>query len=91
MFLIVTQNSQENTCARVTEKIKHRLRPAALLNRRFRHRCFPVNFVKFSRTPFLQNTSGCLPIDTRCRFKSKDISALKGPSVSTELTVANEF
>ena len=22
------------------------------------HRCFPVNFVKFLRTPFLQNTSG---------------------------------
>ena len=24
------------------------------------HRCFPVNFVKFQRTPFLQNTSGRL-------------------------------
>ena len=23
-----------------------------------RHRCFSVNFAKFSRTPFLQNTSG---------------------------------
>ena len=24
------------------------------------HRCFPVNFVKYLRTPFLQNTScGC--------------------------------
>ena len=22
-----------------------------------RHKCFPVNFVKFLRTPFLQNTS----------------------------------
>ena len=22
------------------------------------HRCFPVNFAKFVRTPFLQNTSG---------------------------------
>ena len=27
---------------------------------RLRHRCFPVNFVKFLRTPFLQNTSGQL-------------------------------
>ena len=26
----------------------------------FWHRCFPVNFVKFLRTPFLQNTSGRL-------------------------------
>ena len=31
------------------------LRPA-----RLSHRCFPVNFVKFLRTPFLQNTSGRL-------------------------------
>ena len=23
----------------------------------FRHRCFPLNFVKFLKTPFLQNTS----------------------------------
>ena len=29
------------------------LRPAALLKKRLRHRCFPVNLVKFVRTPFL--------------------------------------
>ena len=28
------------------------LRPATLLKRRLWHRCFPVNFVKFRRTPF---------------------------------------
>ena len=33
------------------------LRPATLLKQRLRHRCFPMNFVKFLRTPFLQNTS----------------------------------
>ena len=27
-------------------------RPATLLKKRLRHRCFPVNFVKFLRTPF---------------------------------------
>ena len=27
-------------------------RPATLLKERLRHRCFPVNFVKFLRTPF---------------------------------------
>ena len=32
--------------------------PATLLNRRLWHRCFLVNFAKFLRTPFLQNTSG---------------------------------
>ena len=34
------------------------LRPATLLKKRLRHRCFPVNFVRFLRTHFLQNTSG---------------------------------
>ena len=33
------------------------LRPANLLKKRFWHSCFPVNFAKFLRTPFLQNTS----------------------------------
>ena len=28
-----------------------------LLKKRLWHRCFPVNFAKFLRTPFLQNTS----------------------------------
>ena len=37
------------------ERIK---RPAALLKKRLWHRCFPVNFAKFLRTPVSQNTSG---------------------------------
>ena len=36
------------------------LRPATLLKKRLWHRYFPVNFAKFLRTPFLQNTSGRL-------------------------------
>ena len=36
------------------------LRPATLLKKRLWHRCFPVNFVKFLRASFLQNTSGRL-------------------------------
>ena len=36
------------------------LRPAALLKKRLLHRCFPVNFAKYLRTPFLQNTFGRL-------------------------------
>ena len=36
------------------------LKPATLLKKRLCHRCFPVNFMKFLRTPFLQNTSGLL-------------------------------
>ena len=33
------------------------LRPASLSKKTLWHRCFPLNFVKFLRTPFLQNTS----------------------------------
>ena len=32
--------------------------PGTLLKERLWHRYFPVNFAKFLRTPFLQNTSG---------------------------------
>ena len=34
------------------------LRPATLLKKSLWHRCFPVNFAKFIRTSFLQNTLG---------------------------------
>ena len=33
-------------------------RPATLLKKRLWHRCFPMNFAKFLRTPFLWSTSG---------------------------------
>ena len=36
------------------------LRPATLSKKRPWHRCFPVNFAKFLRTSFLQNTFGRL-------------------------------
>ena len=36
------------------------LRPVTLLKKRLWHRCFPMNFTKFSRTLFLQNTFGRL-------------------------------
>ena len=36
------------------------LRPATLLKKRLWHRRFPVNFAKFLRISFLQNTSGRL-------------------------------
>ena len=39
--------SQENTCARVSFLIKLQISDLRLW-----HRCFPVNFVKFLRTPF---------------------------------------
>ena len=45
------------------------LRPATLLKKRHWHRCFPVNFAKFPRTPFLQNTSGRLLFSSAYRYK----------------------
>ena len=36
------------------------LSPATLFKKRLWHRCFPINFSKFLRTPFLQNISGRL-------------------------------
>ena len=57
VFLEISQNSQEITCARVSFLIKLS-QPATLLKKRLSHRCFPVNFAKFLRTLFLQNTSG---------------------------------
>ena len=50
------------------------LRPPILLKKRLWHRCFSVNFVKYLRTPFLQNTSGRLLlilIKTICKVQNE--------------------
>ena len=53
VFLQISQNSLEDTFARVSFLIKlQTFRPAILLKRRLWQSCFPVNFVKFLRTPF---------------------------------------
>ena len=54
VFLEISQNSQENTCAGASFSIKFN----KFLKKRLWRRCFPVNFVKFLRTSFLHNTSG---------------------------------
>ena len=54
VFLEISENSQENTCVRVSFLIKLQAAPATLLKKRLWHRCFPVNFAKFPRTPFLK-------------------------------------
>ena len=52
------------------------LRAAILLKMRLWHRCFPVNFVRFLRTLYLQNTSGRLLLQgvKNRLFKSNSIS-----------------
>ena len=54
VFLEILQNSNESTCARVSffnEAAGQR--PPTLFKKRLWHRCFPVNFTKFLRTPFV--------------------------------------
>ena len=41
--------------------------PATLLKKRPWDRCFPAHFAKFSRTPFLHNTSGRLLLDLKIK------------------------
>ena len=54
VFLEISQNVQENNCATVSfwNKVVG-LRAATLFKKGLRHRCFPVNFVKFLKTHFL--------------------------------------
>ena len=52
LLVEISQNSQENTCARVSFLIKLQAWLATLFKKRLWHRCFPVNFVKFLRTTF---------------------------------------
>ena len=56
IFLEISQKSQENTCVRVFFKNKvSGLRPATVFKKILWHKCFPVNFVKFSRKPFFSD------------------------------------
>ena len=48
---------KEGALRNFTKFTGKRLRPATLLKKRLWYGCFPVNFAKFLRTPFLQNTS----------------------------------
>ena len=54
VFLEISQNSQENTCAGdyFFNKVAG-LRLATLLKKRLWHKCFLMNFAKFLRTPFV--------------------------------------
>ena len=71
MKKVFLENSQENTCVRVSfNKVagqrfvtlllkKRRQRSATLLKKRLQHRCYPANFAKFfTEHLFLQKTSG---------------------------------
>ena len=46
VLLEISQNSQQKTCARLSFLIK-------FFKKKLWHRCFPVNFANFLKTPFL--------------------------------------
>ena len=51
-FKNFTKFKGKHLCWSLFFNIDSGLRPATLLKKRLQQRCFPVNFVKFSRTPF---------------------------------------
>ena len=57
-FIEILQISQENAYARASFLIKLQVFCLQFTKNRLWHRCFPVNFAKFLRRRFLQNTSG---------------------------------
>ena len=71
VFLEISQNSQENTRAKVSffDKVAG-LRPA---KKRLWHRSFPVNFVKFQRSPFFIEHLRWLLLNTK---KNDEISEI---------------
>ena len=64
------------------------LRPAFLLKKRLCLRCFPMNSVKFLRTPFLQYTSGRLLLQV---LKMGSFWVLATPLVSKRRCAAKYF
>ena len=53
VFLEISQNSQENTCARIFFLIKLKASSLQLyFKKRLWHRCFSVNCAKFLKAPF---------------------------------------
>ena len=57
VFFEISQNSHENTCARVSFLIK--LQRRTLLKKRLWHMCFPANFAIFLGTFFFNASGGC--------------------------------
>ena len=76
VFLKMLRNLQKNNWASVSFLIKLQAVGVSFLIKLIRiwHGCFPVNFAKFLRTPFLQNTSGRLLLHWDRDIKIKSIN-----------------
>ena len=77
------KNSQENNCARVSFLIK-------FIKKRLWHKCFPVNYAKSLRTPFLQNTHKrlLLPLKTQAQLFIHNKADGETPKVEKRLLSA---
>ena len=84
VFLEISQNSQENTCAVVSFSIK--LQALFLLKKRLWHRCVPVNFAKFQEHLFFKSTSGgCFWSKTKFyNICAKNVTAYEIISLATK-------
>ena len=85
MFLEILQNSQENTCARVSFFNKG-LRPETLFKKILWYKCFPVNFAKVLGTPFPQNTYGRLLLKIKLFIHNSEKTNLLSLSYSNLLS-----
>ena len=56
--LVIAVRREVTTCVRQITVTMSKV--YNFIKKRLQHRCFPVNFTKFSRTPFSQNTFGRL-------------------------------
>ena len=82
--------------AKFTGKHQFQSRPATLLKKRLWNKCFPVNFAKFLRTPFLTKHirwlllySG-LFIILHCKVRMNGCFWVKGTVMQIEKTLIND-
>ena len=77
MYLEISQKSQENTCVKDSFLIKLQAMASNFIKKSLWYRYFLVNFAKFLRIPFSQNTSGRLLLLCTVQRKSRcEISTL---------------
>ena len=71
LFLEISQNSQENTCARASLLVKLQAKVGNFIKKRSCFLVFPMNFAKFGRTPFLKKHLWwlLLVLQNRCSYK----------------------
>ena len=71
LFLGISQNSQENTCARVALLLKSETKVGNFISKETLAQAFPVNFAKFGRTPSLTEHLWWLLLVLQNRFSGK--------------------